>query len=176
MYFGLSEEQESIQDFVKKFLADNATVDEIRKIANGEGEELEKNIFDGILNLGINTLLIPEEHNGLGAGLLHAVAVAQALGAGVGPIPVVGSYVMAPIAINLGGSEEQKNNYLPKIASNELRFGIGMSEFVGAREDAGIEFSKYKLNGRALFVLDAETSDFIILATKSGNIFLINYS
>ena len=75
MYFGLSEEQESIQDFVKKFLADNATVDEIRKIANGEGEELEKNIFDGILNLGINTLLIPEEHNGLGAGLLHAVAL-----------------------------------------------------------------------------------------------------
>ena len=42
MYFGLSEEQESIQDFVKKFLADNSTVDEIRKIANGEGEELEK--------------------------------------------------------------------------------------------------------------------------------------
>ena len=77
MYFGLSEEQESIQDFVKKFLADNASVDEIRKIANGEGEELEKNIFDGILNLGINTLLIPEEHNGLGAGLLHAVAVAK---------------------------------------------------------------------------------------------------
>ena len=78
MYFGLSEEQESIQDFVKKFLADNASVDEIRKIANGEGEELEKNIFDGILNLGVNTLLIPEEYNGLGAGLLHAVAVAQA--------------------------------------------------------------------------------------------------
>ena len=46
MYFGLSEEQESIQDFVKKFLADNSTVDEIRKIANGEGEELEKNIFE----------------------------------------------------------------------------------------------------------------------------------
>ena len=81
---------------------------------------------------------------------------------------------MAPIAINLGGSEEQKNNYLPKIASNELRFGIGMSEFVGAREDAGIEFSKNKLNGRALFVLDAENSDFIILANKSRNIFLIN--
>ena len=174
MYFGLSEEQESIQDFVKKFLADNSTVDEIRKIANGEGEELEKNIFEGILSLGINTLLIPEKHNGLGAGLLHAVAVAQALGSGVGPIPFVGSYVMAPIAINLGGNEEQKNNYLPKIANNEIRFGVGMTEFIGAREDAGIEFSKNKLNGRALFVLDAEKSDFIILSNKSGNIFIIN--
>ena len=80
MFFGLSEEQEQFQDYVKKFLADNVTVDEIRKIANGEGEEIEKNIFDGILNLGINTLLVPEEYNGLGAGLLHAVAVAQSLG------------------------------------------------------------------------------------------------
>ena len=151
MYFGLSEEQESIQDFVKKFLADNSTVDEIRKIANGEGEELEKNIFEGILSLGINTLLIPEKHNGLGAGLLHAVAVAQALGSGVGPIPFVGSYVMAPIAINLGGNEEQKNNYLPKIANNEIRFGVGMTEFVGAREDAGIEFSKNKLSKTKYF-------------------------
>ena len=174
MYFGLSEEQESIQDFVKKFLDDNATIDEIRKIANGEGEEIEKSIFDGILNLGINSLLVPEEHNGLGAGLLHAVAVAQSLGSGVGPIPFVGSYVMAPIAIKLGGNEDQKNNYLSKIATNEIRFGVGMSEFVGAREDAGIEFSKNKINGRALFVLDAEKSDFLILANKSGALFIVN--
>ena len=174
MYFGLSEEQESIQDFVKKFLDDNATVDEIRKIANGEGEEIENNIFEGILNLGINTLLVPEEHRGLGAGLLHAVAVAQSLGSGIGPIPFVGSYVMAPIAINLGGSEDQKKNYLPKIAENEIRFGVGMSEFVGAREDAGIEFSKNKLNGRSLFVLDAEKSDFLILSDKSGGLFVID--
>ena len=174
MYFGLSEEQESIQDFVKKFLDDNVTVDEIRKIANGEGEEIEKSIFDSILNLGINSLLVPEEHNGLGAGLLHAVAVAQSLGSGVGPIPFVGSYVMAPIAIKLGGNEDQKNNYLSKIATNEIRFGVGMSEFVGAREDAGIEFSKNKINGRALFVLDAEKSDFLILANKSGVLFIVN--
>ena len=37
MYFGLSEEQESILDFVKKFLADTATVDEIRKIVDESG-------------------------------------------------------------------------------------------------------------------------------------------
>ena len=36
MFFGLSEEQEQFQDYVKKFLADNVTVDEIRKIANGD--------------------------------------------------------------------------------------------------------------------------------------------
>ena len=33
MYFGLSEEQNQFQDYVKKFLSDNVSVDEIRKIA-----------------------------------------------------------------------------------------------------------------------------------------------
>ena len=105
MYFGLSEEQEFFQDNVKKFLADNASIEEIRKIASGEGQDLQSEIFQGIINLGINALLVPEKYGGLGVGLLHAVAISQALGNGVGPIPFSGSYVMAPLAINLGGSE-----------------------------------------------------------------------
>ena len=42
MFFGLSEEQEQFQDYVKKFLTDNVTVDEIRKIANGEDQALQQ--------------------------------------------------------------------------------------------------------------------------------------
>ena len=116
MYFGLSEEQEFFQDNVKKFLADNASIDEIRKIASGEGQELQSEIYQGIINLGVNALLVPEEYGGLGLSLLHAVAISQALGNGVGPIPFSGSYVMAPLAINLGGSKSQREAFLPKIA------------------------------------------------------------
>ena len=100
MYFGLSEEQEFFQDNVKKFLTDNASIDEIRKIASGEGQELQSEIYQGIINLGINALLVPEKYGGLGLSLLHAVAISQALGNGVGPIPFSGSYVMAPLAVS----------------------------------------------------------------------------
>ena len=58
MFFGLSEEQEQFQDYVKKFLADNVTVDEIRKIANGEDGALAKEIYSGLINLGINACLL----------------------------------------------------------------------------------------------------------------------
>ena len=174
MYFGLSEEQEFFQDNVKKFLADNASIEEIRKIANGEGQELQSEIYQGIINLGVNALLVPEKYGGLGLSLLHSVAISQALGNGVGPIPFSGSYVMAPLAVNLGGSESQREELLPKIVSNEIRFGIGLSEFVGAREDAGLEIKNNKVSGRALFVMDAENSDKIILSTKAGILFLID--
>ena len=65
---------------------------------------------------------------------------------------------MAPLALSLGGNENQKKVYLPKIVSNEIRFGVGLSEFVGAREDAGLEINKNKVSGRALFVIDAENA------------------
>ncbi|MAH76746.1 MAG: acyl-CoA dehydrogenase, partial [Gammaproteobacteria bacterium] len=174
MFFGLSEEQEQFQDYVKKFLADNVTVDEIRKIANSEDEALAKEIYSGLINLGINALLVPEEHGGLGADLLSAVAVAQGLGSGVGPIPFAGAYVMAPIAINLAGSDEQKAKYLPQIVSNETKFGVGLSEYVAAREDAGIDLSSGKANGKALFVIDAKEADYFLLANKGGVLFLVD--
>jgi alkylation response protein AidB-like acyl-CoA dehydrogenase len=106
--------------------------------------------------------------------LLSAVAVAQGLGSGVGPIPFAGSYVMAPIALNLAGSAEQKQKYLPNIVSNETKFGVGLSEYVAAREDAGIDLIKGKANGKALFVIDGEEADYFILANKGGVIFLVD--
>ena len=176
MYFGLSEEQEFFHDNVKKFLLDNASIDEIRKIANGDDNSIQQDILQGIVNLGINSLLVPEEYGGLGTELLHAVSISQALGSGVGPVPFLGSYVMAPLALSLGGNENQKKVYLPKIVSNEIRFGVGLSEFIGAREDAGLEINKNKVSGRALFVIDAENADKIILSTKAGVLFLVDAS
>ena len=174
MFFGLSEEQEQFQDYVKKFLTDNVTVDEIRKIANGEDQALQQEVYSGLINLGINALLVPEEHGGLGADLLSAVAVAQGLGSGVGPIPFAGAYVMAPIAINLAGSEKQQKKYLPEIVSNQTKFGVGLSEYVAAREDAGIDLANGKANGKALFVIDGDQADYFLLANKGGVMFLVD--
>ena len=55
MYFGLSEEQTQFQDYVKKFLLDNVSVDEIRKIANGDDSKLHDDIKSGLMNLGLSS-------------------------------------------------------------------------------------------------------------------------
>ena len=56
MYFGLSEDQIFFQDNIKKFLEENSSVDILRKIA-GDDRTFAKDIHDGIVNLGINSLL-----------------------------------------------------------------------------------------------------------------------
>ena len=108
--------------------------------------------------------------------MLFATVVASALGSGTAPVPYAGSYVMAPIAINLGGDEQQKSNWLPKIAGGECVIGVGLSEYVGAREDSGIEFSNGKLSGRCLFLIDGKDADAYLLADKSGQLFLVDSS
>ena len=168
MYFGLSEEQVFFQDNVKKFLEDQSSLDVIRKITGGEGEDLQKEIHQGLINLGLNALLIPEEYGGLELDLLFAAAVSEGLGSGVAPIPFIGSYVMAPLAIMYGGSNSQKDNYLNKISSNKISFGVGLTEYIGAREDAGIEINDNKASGRALFVIDGDDASHFILADKKG--------
>ena len=59
MYFGLSEDQIFFQDNVKKFLEDNADLDIIRKISDDDKSSLKEDIHKGIVNLGINNILIP---------------------------------------------------------------------------------------------------------------------
>ena len=175
MYFGLSEEQKSLEENINRFLEDNASLDVIKAVANGESEKAQQ-VHQGIIDLGLSGLVVPEEYGGLELNMLFATVVASALGSGTAPVPYAGSYVMAPIAINLGGDEQQKSNWLPKIAGGECVVGVGLSEYVGAREDSGIEFSNGKLSGRCLFLIDGKDADAYLLADKSGQLYLVDSS
>ena len=173
MYFGLSEEQKSLEENINRFLEDNASLDVIKAVANGESDKA-KEVHQGIIDLGLSGLIVPEDYGGLELNMLLATVVAAALGSGTAPVPFAGSYVMAPMAINLGGDDSQKSNWLPKIAGGECVIGVGLSEYVGAREDAGIEFSDGKLSGRCLFLIDGKDADAYLLANKSGELFIVD--
>ena len=175
MYFGLSEEQKSLEENINRFLADNAPLDTIKAVAEGDTDKARE-VHRGIIDLGLSGLVVPEEYGGLELNMLFATVVSAALGSGTAPVPYVGSYVMAPLAINLGGEENQKNQWLPKIAGGECVIGVGLSEYVGAREDAGIEFVNGKLSGRCLFIVDGKDADAYLLANKSGELYIVDSS
>ena len=173
MYFGLSEEQQSLEDNIKKYLEDHASLDTIKEVAGGDSAKAE-NIQKGLLELGISSLMVPEQYGGLELDMLFASVVSGALGSGTAPTPYAGAYVMAPIALTLAGSDSQKESWLPKIAGGEAVVGIGISEYVGAREDAAITFSNNTVSGRCLFVIDAKNADAYILANKAGELYLVD--
>jgi alkylation response protein AidB-like acyl-CoA dehydrogenase len=153
MYFGLSEEQKSLEESISKYLETNAPLETIKAVADGEKEKA-KAIHQGLVDLGISGLMVPEQYGGLELDTLFAAVVAGALGAGTAPSPFTGAYVMAPIALSLAGSDTQKDYWLPKIAGGEAVIGMGLSEYVGAREDA---FILANSSGQ-LFLVDAKSA------------------
>ena len=174
MYFGLSEEQEFFQETISKFLEDTSTIEAIRSFARGDNPNFPEKIHTGLLGLGINGLIIPEEYGGLGQDLLSAVAISESLGAGVATSPFIGSYIMAPYAIMKMGSKPQKDKYLQGIANGNIKFGVGLTEFVASREGAQIEIKSGRANGRALFVFDANKATHFLLSDVSGQLFIID--
>ena len=173
MYFGLSEEQQSFQESIGKFLEDEATIDNIKLYNKGDLPNFPKIIHQGLLELGINSLIIPEQYGGLGLDLLFATAVSQSLGAGVAPSPFIGSYVLAPFAILQAGNDHQKEKYLPGIAAAKIRFGVGLTEFIASRDEAEIVFDNGQINGRALFVIDSDMATHFLISDTSGVLSII---
>ena len=69
MYFGLSEEQKSLEENIQRFLADNAPLESIKAVADGD-EEKAQAIHQGIIELGLSGLVVPEEYGGLELNML----------------------------------------------------------------------------------------------------------
>ena len=174
MYFGLSEDQIFFQDNVKKFLEDNAPLDVIRNISKGENPNQKNEIHSGIINLGINNILVPEEHGGLGLDLLFAAAISQSIGEAVAPLPYCGSYVLAPIAIQIGASKLQKENIFNEMSSGNIKFGIAFSEYFGSRDSSSINFSNEKINGKTIFAIDCDYATDILVSDASGKIGIVS--
>jgi|TARA_B100000315_G_scaffold260346_1_gene320999 alkylation response protein AidB-like acyl-CoA dehydrogenase len=167
MEFGLSEEQTLLQDSVNRFLGDQVPLDRVRKfVANGGGED----IWQGLIELGIPGLIIPESCGGVGLGCLDAAIVSECLGYHVTPAPFLGSVVMAPIALLESGKQE---DLLRGIAAGDSTVGVAFGEAVGARADAGSEWDGAKLNGKALFVIDY-LADYVLVATSDKKILLVS--
>ncbi len=173
MEFGLSEEQVLIQDSFRGTLGRLSPLDRVRELVL-DNVHVDRQLWDGLSEMGMSALLVPEDFGGAGLGLMEAVIVAEELGRVVAPSPFVASAVMAPLAIALAASEAQKGEWLPKIAAGEMRVSVAVSEAAsGPREDASVGVVDGKLSGRALFALDAGEADWYLVSDQNGGLHML---
>jgi len=177
--FGLSEEQRLLQASLSGYLNEHASLDRVRRFADNTTDKANKteararDIEQGLAELGVPALMIDEAHGGVGLGTLDACVVAEALGYSVTPAPFVANAVIAPLALRLAGSEAQRREWLPKLASGELVIGAALAESAGARVGAGVTASRGKLTGKSLFVLDFE-ADVYLVGDVAGGLTLVS--
>ena len=168
MQFGLSEEQVLLQDNVNRFLKDNVSLETVRKYAEGGSD---KEIWQGLAELGIPALLIPEDQGGLGMTPMDAAITAEAIGYHVAPTPFLGSAIMGPVA--LSKSSGDYSELLGQIIEGKTRIGIAFGESVGNRNDARVSVEKGKMNGKSIFAFDSDANHYLV-ADKTKNLYLVD--
>ena len=172
MRFALSEDQMLLQDSLSKALEQLAPLERVRRFADAN-EPSAPDIWEGLTELGLPGLLIPEVHGGLGLGLLEGALAAEALGRRVAPTPFLGSAILAPLALMGAGSAEQQAFWLPRLAAGEVTAGIAIAEpIAGARDGDGVTSQDGRLNGRSLFAIGASGADLLIVADVKGRLHL----
>ena len=108
MEFALSDQQKMMQDSIDGALAKSVPA---RSRPQGRRWRRDRSptTCGGCWSISAwPALIIPEEHGGLGLGLLEAALISEALGKHVVPVPFVATAVMAPLALMMAGSAAQQ--------------------------------------------------------------------
>ena len=117
MFFALTEDQREFDAAVRGYLAERFDLDAVRAVVEAPGSDGNPDaLWKAAGEQGWLAVLVPEEHDGLGLGLVEAQVIARALGAGVAPGPWRGT-VLAAEAVRLAGSDEQQAAWLPRLAA-----------------------------------------------------------
>jgi alkylation response protein AidB-like acyl-CoA dehydrogenase len=146
--FDFSDDQQAIKRTAKDLLAARFTSDRVRELA--EGGTYDDAAWKEICELGWPGIFVSEENGGQGLGLVELVILMEELGYALAPMPFL-STVSAGLALEVAGSDEQRERWLPGIASGELRATAGL-----------------ETNGEARLVPDAEGAELIVLLSRDG--------
>lgn len=122
MEFAFTDEQGMIADTVRGFFAENATSERIRTAmaASGADAGIDGGLWAAFASeLGLAGVGLPENHGGAGLGMVEFALVAEAAGAHVAALPLLG-LAMAGRGIAAGGSDAQKSAWLPRLAAGEV--------------------------------------------------------
>ena len=148
MNFDFSDDQQAIKRTAKDFLAARFTAERVRALA--EGGTYDDDAWKEICELGWPGIFVSEESGGQGLGIVELVILMEELGYALAPLPFL-SGVAAGLALEVAGSDEQRERWLPGIASGEVRATAGLAS-----------------NGEARLVPDAEGAELIVLLSRDG--------
>lgn len=120
MFFALDDEQRAFGTAVREYLAERFNLSAVRAaVEDPGGDGHPAALWKAMGEQGWLAVLVPEEHDGLGLGMVEAQVIARSLGAGVAPGPWAPT-VLAGEAVRLAGSPAQRAELFPALAAGKL--------------------------------------------------------
>ncbi len=172
MDLGLSEEQEMLKASARDFLQKECPKKLVRQLDESE-EGYSSELWQKMAKQGWMGLVIPGKYGGSDGSLLDLTVLLEEMGYNILPSPFFSTVVLGGLAILAAGSEEQKMEFLPKVASGEIILSLALTEPTASYEAASVKTKaiarngEYVINGIKLFVLNANIADYILCVART---------
>jgi alkylation response protein AidB-like acyl-CoA dehydrogenase len=165
MELTLTDEQALLAQSARAWVARSCPPARVRAL---EAAPFDPELWREVANLGWTGLPVPEEHGGAGAGMLELVVVAEALGEGAVPTPLLASTTLAALPLLWAGGAA-RDRLLPRVARGELVGTLAILE-PGMRDewDPVAMPGSLPLRGTKLLVPWGEVADVIVIVTADG--------
>jgi len=152
---GLTEEQGDLLSLVRAFV-DEQIIPVAQELEHAD--EYPTKIVEGMKEMGIFGLMIPEEYGGLGESLLtYALCVEEIARGWMSVSGIINTHFIVAYMLLQHGTEAQKQKYLPRMATGEVRGAFSMSE-----PGLGSDVSAIRTKA----VRDGDTDDWTITGQK----------
>jgi alkylation response protein AidB-like acyl-CoA dehydrogenase len=149
MDFGLTDDQRDIQRTARDLLAERAKPERVREHA--EAGRIDADLWRELCGLGWPGIAVGEAHGGQGLGAIELSILCEELGRTLAPVPFLPT-VLAATLIEHGGSPEQRERWLPPIATGESVGALGAA-----------------VDGAAELVIGGAEADVIVLIENDGS-------
>jgi len=174
MDMSLTEEQEAVRKAVHEWVDDVVVP---RSLSNDREERFPQEALDGLKETGFIGMSIPEEYGGGGADPLSYLLLIEELGRGDANVRSIVSVHLGLVAgvIARMGTEEQKQAWLPQMATGEVLACFGLTE-PDFGSDAGnlqatavkTDSGGYRLNGRKIFITNGSIAGLCLFMARTG--------
>ncbi len=148
MNFDYTDDQKALKEEARRFLTAASPLTVARAVLENPGDGYDTALWGRIVEQGWCGATIPESYGGLGLGYVELCALAEELGRAVAPVPFASSIYFFAEALMLVGSEQQKSELLPLVASGELIGTLAVAEGAGVLTEARISA---KVSGGRVF-------------------------
>ena len=169
---GLNEDQKEILKAVRQFV-DEKIIPVAQELEHAD--EYPTEIIEGLKELGVFGLTIPEEFGGLGESMLTYALVVEEIARGWMSVSgVINTHFIVAYLLMQHGTDEQKQKYLPAMAVGDVRGAFSMSEpalgsDVSAISTKGtkLEDGSYSITGQKMWLTNGGTSTLVAVLTKT---------
>jgi alkylation response protein AidB-like acyl-CoA dehydrogenase len=168
---GLTDVQQQIIDAVREF-TDREIIPRAQQLEHDD--EYPQKIVDGMCEMGLFGLTIPEEYGGLGESLLtYALAVEEISRGWMSVSGIINTHFIVAYLLLQHGTEEQKRRYLPRMAAGELRGAFSMSEpncgsdVSAIKTRAARDGDGYVIDGQKMWVTNGGTATLAAVLVKT---------